>query len=140
MTRRVLTLVAACLLALSITVPASGSDLSDDLDAVRDRIKELQAQIDATKGERTELAQQLTDAAEALAAVEADVAAASEELDRISLLMDLKQADLDTVQAELANKLDALAAIRIDLDAARKDAQTWALEAYMPRPVTIMIA
>jgi len=129
--RRLLTLFAACLLALSATVPAAGSDLAGDLKDVRDRISDLKAQIDATKGERTELAQQLSDAADDLAAAEADVDAANAELDRISLLLEIKQVDLAQVQAELAEKLDALAAIRDDLDGARADAQQWALKAYM---------
>ena len=131
MTRRLSFLALALLLVGFTALPAIGSDLDSDLERVRERISQVRGQISSVAAERSATARSVLAAADALDDAEREVTAASAELNLVRVALDQRNADLSAVRAELADRLEVLADIRDARDAARGEAEGWALRAYM---------
>ncbi|MGI9665520.1 MAG: murein hydrolase activator EnvC family protein [Acidimicrobiia bacterium] len=130
MTRR-LFFLALALATFFVAAPAVGSDLETDLDRVKEEIAEVRSRVRAAGSERSQLTRDLLAAAELLEDAEKEVAAASAELERVSLAIDQRSLDLGAVRERLAGQLDALGEVREKRDGAKNDAENWALQAYM---------
>lgn len=130
MTRRLLVLALA-LATFLLAAPAVGSDLDTDLARVKEQIAEVRSRISAAASERSQLTRDLLAAADLLEAAEREVAAASAELERVSLAIDTRSDQLSGVRETLSVQLEALNEVRGQRDDARTDAENWALEAYM---------
>ncbi len=131
MTRRLSFLALALLVVGFTALPAIGSDLDSDLERVRERISQVRGQISSVAAERSATARSVLAAADALDDAEREVTAASAELNLVRVALDQRNADLSAVRAELADRLEVLADIRDARDAARGEAEGWALRAYM---------
>lgn len=131
MTRRLSFLALVLLITGVLAIPAAGADLDTDLDRVRERIDQVRGQISSVAAERSELSRSVLAAADALDAAEREVTAASAELNLVKVALDQRTADLSSVREELAGRLEELDRIRSLRDAARGEAEDWAIKAYM---------
>lgn len=131
MTRRLSFLALVLLITGVLAIPAAGADLDTDLDRVRERIDQVRGQISSVAAERSELSRSVLAAADALDAAEREVTAASAELNLVKVALDQRTADLSSVRDELAGRLEELDRIRSLRDAARGEAEDWAIKAYM---------
>ena len=129
--RRLLVVVLASVLALTVVPAAGAGDLGSDLQSVKNRIDSLSGEIDATTANRSALArkiqatsQRMDEVLESMASLRMEVLAVASELSR-------KQGDLRDVRSELHSKYQALALTRSELGTARDDAAEYAAEAYM---------
>ncbi len=129
--RRLLVVVLASVLALTVVPAAGAGDLGSDLQSVKNRIDSLSGEIDTTTANRSALArkiqatsQRMDEVLESMASLRMEVLAVASELSR-------KQGDLRDVRSELHSKYQALALTRSELGTARDDAAEYAAEAYM---------
>jgi murein DD-endopeptidase MepM/ murein hydrolase activator NlpD len=129
--RRALLLALVLLLVGSLAGPAVGGSLDEDLKEVRQSVLALAAQIDDIAADRSQIARDLKAAGGKLDEVDAQVAAATAKLARITKTHEERSAALGEVRSELAERFASLTIIRGDRDDALDDAKASLLEAYM---------
>lgn len=130
MNRRFFSLALALAL-IGVAAPAAGADLDDDLDRVRDRIGELRTEISEVARERSDLAREVLEAADALEQAELEATRASSELRMVDTALTLKEEELAGIQDRLIEQFATLSELRGDRDDAWREAEEWALRAYM---------
>jgi len=132
MTRRLGFIALAGLLAATLSIPAAaGGELDSELSIVQKRISALQSQIDATAAERSGIAKKLLAVGDRLESAEIAATAAKASSDRLDGEIAEREAALLTVRAELADSFAQLTETRSKRDTAKREAETWAKQAYM---------
>ncbi len=130
MIRRLSFLAFSVLFIFTSVTPALGGGLKRDLSEVRQRMSALRSQIEDSGAERSDLADQVLETQGRLETAELGVVGATAKVDRIDRELVEREQALDAVRVELAELFTQLAESRASRDAAREEAESWAVEAY----------
>jgi len=114
-----------------VSGPAGAQDPSSELDAVRDELEALSAQIDNSRAESRAVGERLSAAQDQLAAVQGELAEAQGRVDALTAQIQGEEAHLADVNAQLDVIRQNLVETTIELQNTLDDLEVQVVELYM---------